>query len=41
MSSPGKVLVMFGTDFRRLQQERPVIASVIEDAMRKRLAADG
>jgi CRP-like cAMP-binding protein len=38
MSSPGRVLVMFGTDFRRLQQERPELSSVIEDAMRKRLA---
>jgi CRP/FNR family transcriptional regulator, cyclic AMP receptor protein len=41
MASPGKVLVMFGTDFRRLQDERPEIASLIEDAMRKRLEASG
>jgi CRP-like cAMP-binding protein len=39
MSSPGKVLVMFGTDFRRLQQEKPEIASLIEDAVRTRVAA--
>ena len=36
-TSPGKVLVMFGTDFRRLRQDRPVVASLIEDAMRRRL----
>jgi voltage-gated potassium channel len=41
MSSPGRVLVMFGTDFRRLQQERPEIASLIEDAMRTRLGSAG
>jgi voltage-gated potassium channel len=41
MSSPGKVLVMFGTDFRRLQQEKPEIASVIEDAVRTRVGAGG
>jgi CRP-like cAMP-binding protein len=38
MSSAGRVLVMFGTDFRRLQQERPAIAALIENAMRERLA---
>jgi hypothetical protein len=26
---------MFGTEFRRLQQERPVVAKRLEDAMRK------
>jgi voltage-gated potassium channel len=41
MSAPGKVLVMFGTDFRRLQQEKPGIASVVEDAVRTRVAAAG
>jgi CRP-like cAMP-binding protein len=41
MSSPGKVLVMFGTDFRRLQQERPEIASLIEDAVRTRVGSGG
>jgi CRP-like cAMP-binding protein len=41
MASPGNVLVMFGTDFRRLQQEKPEIASVIEDAVRTRAGAAG
>jgi CRP-like cAMP-binding protein len=39
-SSAGRVLVMFGTDFRRLQQERPAIAALIENAMRERLSDD-
>ena len=38
---PCKVLVMFGTEFRRLQAAQPAIASAIEDTARERLAADG
>ena len=41
MSSPGRVLVMFGTDFRRLQQEKPEIASMVEGAVRTRVGAGG
>jgi voltage-gated potassium channel len=41
MTLPGKVLVMFGTDFRRLQQEQPEIASVVEDSVRTRVGAAG
>ena len=37
-TAPSKLLVMFGTEFRRLQQEQPEIASRIEDAMRQRVA---
>jgi CRP/FNR family transcriptional regulator, cyclic AMP receptor protein len=37
-TAPAKLLVMFGTEFRRLQQEQPAIASQIEDAMRLRVA---
>ena len=40
-TSPSKVLVMFGTEFRRLQQAQPGIASAIDDTARERLAADG
>jgi CRP-like cAMP-binding protein len=35
-TSPAKVLVMFGTDFRQLQQQHPAIAARLEEAMRKR-----
>jgi CRP-like cAMP-binding protein len=35
-TSPSKVLVMFGTSFRRLEMEHPAVASAIEDAMRRR-----
>jgi hypothetical protein len=31
------MLVMFGTDFRRLQQLQPAVAGRLEDAMRARL----
>ena len=34
---PSRVLVMFGTDFRRLQQLQPAVARRLEDAMRARL----
>jgi len=37
-TSPAKVLVMFGTEFRRLEQERPEIAARIEESMRSRVA---
>ena len=40
-TTPSKVLTMFGTEFRRLQQAQPAIASAIEDTARERLAADG
>lgn len=39
-TSPVKLLVLFGTEFRRLQQEQPEIAARIEEAMRQRLAVD-
>jgi CRP-like cAMP-binding protein len=35
-TAPAKLLVMFGTEFRRLQQEQPEIAAGLEAAMRKR-----
>jgi CRP-like cAMP-binding protein len=37
-TSAARLLVLHGTDFRRLQQEQPEIATRIEDAMRQRLA---
>jgi CRP/FNR family transcriptional regulator, cyclic AMP receptor protein len=40
-TSPSRLLVLFGTEFRRLQQPQPEIAAVIEETMRRRLAADG
>ena len=36
---PCEVLVMFGTEFRRLQQSQPQIAEAIEEADRQRHAA--
>ena len=35
-TEPSQVLSMFGTEFRRLQQEQPAIAARLEEAMRKR-----
>jgi CRP-like cAMP-binding protein len=35
-TEPSRVLSMFGTDFRRLQQEQPDVAARLEEAMRKR-----
>ena len=35
-TSPATLLVMFGTEFRRLQQEHPAIAAELERAMRER-----
>ena len=37
-TSPARLLVMFGTEFRELQQAQPGIAARIEDAMRQRVA---
>ena len=34
-ASPAKVLVLFGTEFRRLQQEYPELAARIESALRE------
>jgi CRP-like cAMP-binding protein len=39
-TSPARLLVMFGSDFRRLEQTQPEIAARIEEAMRLRLATD-
>jgi CRP/FNR family transcriptional regulator, cyclic AMP receptor protein len=36
-TSPAKLLVMFGTEFRQLQQAQPDIAARIEDTMQQRL----
>jgi voltage-gated potassium channel len=38
-TSPARLLVMFGTEFRDLQQAHPEIAARIEEAMRQRVAA--
>jgi voltage-gated potassium channel len=35
------VLVLYGTEFRRLQQEHPEVAARIERAMRDRLEPSG
>ena len=37
-TSPSRLLVMFGTEFRRLQQEYPEIASQVEATMGERVA---
>ena len=37
-TSPSQLLVMFGTEFRRLQQAHPEIAGRIEEAMRQRVS---
>jgi voltage-gated potassium channel len=34
-ATPSQVLVLFGTEFRRLQQEQPEIAARIESALRE------
>ncbi|HEY6068321.1 MAG TPA: cyclic nucleotide-binding domain-containing protein [Gaiellaceae bacterium] len=39
-SSPARLLVMFGTEFRRLEAAHPGIAARIEKVMRRRLAVD-
>jgi CRP-like cAMP-binding protein len=35
-TSPAKLLVMFGTEFRRLEQAHPAIAAQLETVMRQR-----
>ena len=40
-TAPSKVLTLFGTEFRDLQDAQPQIAARIEEAMRQRLADDG
>ncbi len=40
-TAPAKLLVLFGTEFRQLQQTQPAIAGRIEQTMRDRLTADG
>ncbi len=37
-TAPSKLFVMFGTEFRRLEQEQPDVATEIERVMRARLA---
>jgi hypothetical protein len=37
-TAPSRVLVMFGTEFRRLQQTQPEVASLIEATMGERVA---
>jgi CRP-like cAMP-binding protein len=39
-TSPAQLLVMFGSDFRQLEQAQPEIAARIEEAMRRRLGTD-
>jgi voltage-gated potassium channel len=39
-TAPSRVLVMFGTEFRRLQQTQPEIAARIEATMDERVALD-
>jgi CRP-like cAMP-binding protein len=38
-TSPSRALVMFGTEFRRMQQAQPAIAAAIEEADRQRHVA--
>jgi CRP-like cAMP-binding protein len=40
-TAPTRALVLFGTEFRRLQQEHPPVAARLEAAMRDRLAERG
>jgi len=37
-TTPATLLVMFGTEFRRLQEARPEVAAQLETAMAQRLA---
>jgi CRP-like cAMP-binding protein len=39
-TSPSELLVMFGTEFRRLEQAQPSVVAQIQEVMRQRLAAD-
>src|SRR3954453_19639130 len=36
-TAPSEVLVMFGTEFRRLQQTQPTVAAAIEEIARERM----
>src|SRR5262249_25637159 len=38
-TEPSTVYVMFGTEFRRLQQEHPEVAAQLEELMRRRVGA--
>ena len=40
-TAPARLLVMFGSEFRQLQQAQPQIADRIEETMRGRPASDG
>ena len=40
-TSPTKVLVLFGSDFRRLEERHPEIAARITETMKERLSARG
>jgi voltage-gated potassium channel len=40
-TSASQLLVMFGTEFRRLQQAQPQVAAAIEEADRQRHASGG
>jgi CRP-like cAMP-binding protein len=37
-TTPSELLVMFGTEFRRLEQQHPAVAAALEQAMRQRLS---
>ena len=37
-TSPVKLLVMFGTEFRRMQETHPEVTARLEEAMRNRIA---
>jgi voltage-gated potassium channel len=37
---PSRLLVLFGTDFRRLQEAHPAVAARLEEAVAQRRAAD-
>jgi CRP-like cAMP-binding protein len=39
-TEPSRLLVLFGTDFRRLQEAHPAIAARLEEAVAQRRAAD-
>ena len=39
-TEPSRLLVLFGTEFRRLQEAHPAIAARLEDAVAQRRAAD-
>lgn len=40
-TAPSQVLVMFGTEFRRLQQLHPAVAATIDEVAAERAAASG